>query len=241
MRDVAGQLVAATALQALTDENTALRKSQAANEAELRRADETIGALRKRVEELNRSNAAHRREHHAALARAEKAEAILRGAICPGCDGSGTISREQPGDAECPYSCKGDSFAQVLARAEAAETERGYEQERNRLNVQQWSEENAKLQADLDARQQKWAEAVASLNVERLKNTGLQADLDALRATSAELDADRLRKHEELHRVKADLDAALNWIEHDEDESIPPAGLWQRVKALLEKRRVERG
>ena len=38
-------------------------------------------------------------------------------------------------------------------------------------------------------------------------------------------------------RVKADLDAALDWIEHDEEESIPPAGLWQRVKALLKKRR----
>lgn len=27
---------------------------------------------------------------------------------CPGCNGSGTISREAPGDAECPYSCRGE-------------------------------------------------------------------------------------------------------------------------------------
>ena len=41
----------------------------------------------------------------------------------------------------------------------------------------------------------------------------------------------------ERDEARADLDAALDWIEHDEEESIPPAGLWQRVKALLETRR----
>ena len=40
----------------LVRENAALRKSQAANEAELRRADETIGALRKRVEQLEQTS-----------------------------------------------------------------------------------------------------------------------------------------------------------------------------------------
>lgn len=42
----------ASRYRALEDENAALRKSLAAYVVELRRADETIGALRKRVEEL---------------------------------------------------------------------------------------------------------------------------------------------------------------------------------------------
>lgn len=74
-----------------------------------------VAALRKRVEELNRSNAAHRREHHAALDRAEKAERIKTEA----CDCEAKAGRKKSGQGSYKrFYCEG-CLAAALDEARA--------------------------------------------------------------------------------------------------------------------------
>lgn len=116
------------------------------------RAEDEVAALRKRVEEL------------------EGEARVLIG--CPCLCHTGQYGEPHLDCRECVRGCATpsaidhdhewalwcekwraalDLVGNAQAHAEQAERERDYEQERNRLNVQQWSEENTKLQADLDA------------------------------------------------------------------------------------------
>lgn len=196
-----------------------------------------VSALRKRVEELNRSNAAHRREHHAALDRAEKAEADLRDFR----EEVASVFRKH-GLAAGPRAV--DALVERAEKAEAQlqEAELRYAREfATRVDFQERAEKAERMYDNTRG----VLNYIASELSRHLGITGTPTELVAsvgeLMAAGNLYKADRDAYKSDCKALQADLDAALNWIEHDEDESIPPAGLWQRVKALLEKRRVERG